>query len=525
MDPQRPTSPRAYILSPFGLGLVATYALLFAALHSLARAWGITIYSLWYPIAGVRFAFLWRYGAKFAWPFAISELLVQTLWGRLNQPPIEALVFGLSVILPPLGYGLGIQLVRRARQEKPEKQTPLSMAIAMAVAPAVAASFSLPWAFLDQRAVQIAHVTDRLAAILTFLIGDVLGVLLIAPPILWALTLNGAHNRYAPKRLTPARIFESVTAVILAAGIALVAYLAKLGVRLEPFVLATVWIGLRLGPWAAWSVAASTALYVLFCLPPTISAAERVELHLLTACIAVAGYLAGGYSDAEIRHAAEITQRDRLLYQADRLKTLRAMSVAIIHEISQPLSTLAVEAKHLRQASEAGTIEGEDLKFTARLIDRKSSSLAELVRTLRRFGARTSHAPSLVGLLDIAHDAIEVVRSEAKALKVRLAIEGEASERIRGNAIELQQALVNLLRNAMSASPGAHIVIRLGSTPSRAFLAVENMPTSAASEGMGLGLIIARTIVEASGGELARNEIGGRVIYSASFPIAAYGHD
>ena len=55
------------------MGLIATYAVLFAVLHSLARTWGITIYSLWYPIAGVRFAFLWRYGAKFAWPFALAE--------------------------------------------------------------------------------------------------------------------------------------------------------------------------------------------------------------------------------------------------------------------------------------------------------------------------------------------------------------------------------------------------------------------------------------------------------------------
>lgn len=505
------------------MGLIATYAVLFAVLHSLARTWGITIYSLWYPIAGVRFAFLWRYGAKFAWPFALAELLVQALWGRLDKPPMEALVFGLSVVLPPLGYGLGIRLVRAGRKEKPEKETALSMAIAMAVAPAVAASFSLPWAFLDQRASLIAHVVDRLAAILTFLIGDVLGVLLLAPPLLWALALRSA-NRHAPKRLTTPRVFEGAAAVVLAFLVSWVAYSAELGVRLEPFVLATVWIGLRLGPWAAWSVAASTALYVLFGLPAATPTADRVELHLLAACIAVAGYLAGGYSDAEIRHTAEITQRDRLLFQAERLKTLRAMSVAIIHEISQPLSTLAVEAKHLRDASQAGSMGEEDLKFTAQLIERKSSSLADLVRTLRRFGARTTEPATLVALSDVVSEALMVVQSEAKALKVRLEIEGASREQIVGNALELQQALVNLLRNAMAASPGTNVMVRLGSTPSRAFFAVENTPTATAADGMGVGLIIARTIVEASGGELRRSEIGSRVIYRADFPIKVFEH-
>lgn len=525
MDLDRPPPQKTYVLSPFGLGLVALYAILFAVLHSLAKGWGITIYSLWYPIAGIRFALLWRYGVKFAWPFAFSELLVQALWGHFDKPPLEALAFGLSVALPPLGYGLGIWVVRATRKERPEKETPLSMAIAMAITPAVAASFSLPWAFLDHRAVLIAHLVDRLAAILTFLIGDLLGVLLIAPPILWALAVRGSNRRRAPKRLTLSRIVESASVVALACAITAVAYSARLGIRLEPFVLAAVWTGLRLGPWAAWSVAASTALYVLFCLPGPISTAERVELHLLAASIAVAGYLAGAYSDAEIRHAAEITRRDRLLYQAERLKTLRAMSVAIIHEISQPLSTLAVEAKHLRQASEAGTISDEELRFAAQLIERKSTSLAELVRTLRRFGGRTGHAPSLVALSDVAHGAVGVVRAEAKALKVALEIEGASREPLRGNTIELQQALVNLLRNAIAASPRDSIMIRLGSTPSRAFVAVENTPTASPKDGMGVGLIIARTIVEAAGGELQRSNFSKRVIYKAEFPIAVAEHD
>jgi signal transduction histidine kinase len=525
MDLDHPQPSKTYVLSPFGLGLIATYAVLFAVLHSLARAWGITIYSLWYPIAGVRFAFLWRYGEKFAWPFALAELLVQALWGRFDKPPLEALVFGLSVVLPPLGYGLGIRLVRAVRQEKPERETALSMAIAMAVAPAVAASFSLPWAFLDQRAALIAHVVDRLAAILTFLIGDVLGVLLLAPPLLWGLAFRGLKSRHAPKRLTPSRVFEGLAAVVLAFVTSWVAHSAELGVRLEPFVLATVWVGLRLGPWAAWSVAASTALYVLFGLPAATTAVDRVELHLLAACIAVAGYLAGGYSDAEVRHAAEIAQRDRLLFQAERLKTLRAMSVAVIHEISQPLSTLAVEAKHLREASQAGTIGDEELKFTAQLIERKSRSLAELVRTLRRFGARTGDVATLVALSDVVSEAVAVVRAEAKALKVKLEVEGVSREQIVGNGLELQQALVNLLRNAMAASPGGRVLVRLGGTPARTSFTVENTPTAAAADGMGVGLIIARTIVEASSGELKRAESNGRVTYTADFPVKAFAHD
>ena len=52
---------------------------------------------------------------------------------------------------------------------------------------------------------------------------------------------------------------------------------------------------------------------------------------------------------------------DRMLFQAERLKTLRAMSVAVIHEISQPLSTLAIEAKHLHEIEELVVRKGLEL--------------------------------------------------------------------------------------------------------------------------------------------------------------------
>ncbi|GAA3257635.1 hypothetical protein GCM10020258_18020 [Sphingomonas yabuuchiae] len=91
---------------------------------------------------------------------------------------------------------------------------------------------------------------------------------------------------------------------------------------------------------------------VLRVLPDTAGAMdtpERLQRHLALATIVVTGYLAGSFADAQATARAMLERRDRLLFQAERLKTLRAMSVAVIHEVSQPLSTLAIEARHLHQ--------------------------------------------------------------------------------------------------------------------------------------------------------------------------------
>ncbi|SKC07835.1 hypothetical protein [Sphingopyxis flava] len=67
------------------------------------------------------------------------------------------------------------------------------------------------------------------------------------------------------------------------------------------------------------------------------------------------------------------------------------MSVAVIHEISQPLSTLAIEARHLKSQADGLA---PDIAESADLVDRKAHALSELVRRLRRFGGPGADEPS-----------------------------------------------------------------------------------------------------------------------------------
>ncbi|MCK9826216.1 hypothetical protein NOCD_22250, partial [Nocardioides cavernae] len=128
---------------------------------------------------------------------------------------------------------------------------------------------------------------------------------------------------------------------------------------------------------------------------------------------------AGSFADAEARALAAVARRDRMLFQAERLKTLRAMSVAVIHEISQPLSTLAIEARHLVEISARADPE---IAETARLIERKTATLSTLVRRLRRFGGRAVDEPSLLPVATLLDTVTALARPEASVAGVAIRI-------------------------------------------------------------------------------------------------------
>ncbi|MFC3215115.1 hypothetical protein [Novosphingobium panipatense] len=70
------------------------------------------------------------------------------------------------------------------------------------------------------------------------------------------------------------------------------------------------------------------------------TAADRLELHIGLAAVVLVTWLAGSFADTQTASQALLDRRNRLLFQAERLKTLRAMSVAVIHEVSQPFQRL-----------------------------------------------------------------------------------------------------------------------------------------------------------------------------------------
>lgn len=209
---------------------------------------------------------------------------------------------------------------------------------------------------------------------------------------------------------------------------------------------------------------------------------------------------------AEMRQRAleqSIRRRDRVILQADRLKTLRAMSVAIIHELSQPLSTLSIEARYLAQLA-AEKEGGGELASVAALVARKTENLSTLVRRLRSFGARTGERSQLLHVEDLFKEVIGIVAPEARAAGIRLQIKVAEGLSVEGFEIELQQALLNLLRNAFVASPNSTIELNGHDGRDGVTLEVINPVDGKPAKypGMGVGKLVVDAIAEAHAGRL-----------------------
>lgn len=509
--PTPPTSREWLVL--FG------YAGAFLLAHRAAAFWGgSSYYSLWFPAAGLRLALLWRGGARLTIAIAAIEVVMQVCNGVVQLSgdwPTQIV----GVVRPVLAYGLTVAVVRWAtgRGQNSLVTPPMPFGLAAVLAPITAALFALPSAFLQPAITHVDGLRQIIASLTAFAVGDLLGVLLLAPPVLWLEDVLAGRASF--QRPSARHTVEAVA--VLAVSLGMVVALASIGLGLPvtPVLLGTAWIGLRFGRAAAWGAIVLVALVVLPHTSGAMPIDERLSLHLSLAAVVVVGYLAGSFAEAEARARVDIARRDRMLFQAERLKTLRAMSVAVIHEISQPLSTLAIEARHLAEITENA---GDEIAASASLIDRKADALSILVRRLRRFGGRAMDEPSLLPVSVLIETVLGLAAPEAKSARVALVVGPiDPDLVVLAQEIELAQALVNVLRNAIQACQTHEVMVAIEQDDDDVTISVANHCGDAAPyAGMGVGTLVARAIVEAHNGRLTREERAGRHIVRITLPLA-----
>jgi signal transduction histidine kinase len=290
------------------------------------------------------------------------------------------------------------------------------------------------------------------------------------------------------------------------------------------------------------AIPADAVLY--FKTPSFFEAHRRQAIAAIAVIVLQAGMIAALLVERRRRRSAELAvqkQRSELAH-ASRLAVAGELTASIAHEINQPLGAILSNADAADLILELGANRRDELRAILADIRRDDLRASEVIRRLRATLAKHQVERIPFELNDAVREAGATLRAEARRRQVTLDFR-PATKAITmvGDRIQVEQVVANLLLNAMDAVADAPedrrtIVVSVEDSDGTVEIAVRDrghgippgdMPKlfesffSTKRQGMGLGLSIARTLVEAQGGRIrAESDPGEGAVFRVELPLA-----
>jgi signal transduction histidine kinase len=389
------------------------------------------------------------------------------------------------------------------------------------------------------------------AALCRALLSNATGMLLVTPVVVqW-----GAYGTRPFGAWMRPRAIEAVALTLSLLVVGLIAFGTGPQVARFPWLLLLVvppllWAAVRLGP-----IGASTALLVVASLSlwgtahqlgpfVLIGDADRVltlELFWIALCPPIM-MLAAVIRERDVASDALRDQRNQLAHVA-RVATAGELSIALGHELGQPLTSMMASAKAGAYLLARPNVDVRELRSIFEDIVRQNKQAADIVSRVRTLLKYREPRFEILSLDSVARDALTLARAAVglSGIDVQTELSPELP-RVRGDPVQLLQVVLNLVVNAcesMDATPAPGRRLRLKVAPvDREHVEVlitdrgVGLPVGRENQvfepfyttkdaGLGLGLSIGRTIASAHGGRLwGENNPQGGATFHLVLPTA-----
>jgi signal transduction histidine kinase len=489
--------------------------------------------SPWNPGTGLSFALVLLFGRRMI-PFVFAGVLLSDL---VHRPlPLPWLLELAAALLIAGGYATALLALMHPRLRFDAALSSMrDLALLMVAAVVSAAVVACGYVGLAIAA-GLLPPADFASATLRYWVGDVIGIIVVTPFTLLALT----RRRMLPMSLENALQFAAIfVALALVLG-----YTDERQFQLfYVLFLPIVWMAVRSGSEGVTVgiLVTQLGLIVGFILFPE-EASDVTAFQALMLVLAVTGLIAGELVTERRRTETQLRLQQDSLSRLARLGSMGELAAAIAHELNQPLMAAGTYTRLLNDAIAAGDADAATVAQTAQKAVAQVERAAEVVRRLRALVRldRSNRAP--VAVERIVKETLALCQPELDRIHAgaRILVAADLPP-VLVDLLQIEQALLNLVRNSIEAigSTGqADGVITIAAVPEGAdFVEVRvsdtgpGFPSSLAEgaflplsstkpEGLGFGLPLCKSIIEAHGGRLWLGGRAGGAAVHFTLPVA-----
>ena len=275
---------------------------------------------------------------------------------------------------------------------------------------------------------------------------------------------------------------------------------------------------------------------------------DKYRTRILFVCALIllqSGMISGLLYERRRRQIAEVQLRQRMteLAHANRYSMAGELAATISHELNQPLGAILINSETLDAILQSPAPDLSELREIVADIRRDDQRASDVIRHLRALLRKSPLELNDIDLNDPVRETVQFFSALAVARSVELnSSVAPIPMPVRGNRVQIQQVILNLIVNALDAMStipedqrrltvvGARVdrfaEVSVSDTgpgiPPDKLKEIFDPFFSTKEKGMGMGLSIARTIVEAHGGQLtAENRAGRGAMFRMRLPLVA----